>query len=65
VVIAEERGAPLLHGESPEMMCDRSEGVNKYEKGLNCISQIDFNILFPANCRLCLKLGINVLLLIN
>jgi hypothetical protein len=45
VVIPEERGAHSLHSGSPEMMRGRSEGVNKYEKGLNCIPQIDFNTL--------------------
>jgi len=43
------------------MMCGGSKGVNKYEKGLYCILQIDFNVLLPANCRLCLKLDINIL----
>ena len=61
VVIPEEHGAHSLHSGSCEMMCGGSEGVNKYEKGLYCILQIDFNVLLPANCRLCLKLDINIL----
>lgn len=65
VVYPEEHGAHSVHSGSPEMMCGRSEGVSKYEKSLNCIPQIDFNIFLPANCRLCLKLDINIILLID
>jgi hypothetical protein len=61
VVIPAEHGAHSVLSGNPEMMRGTSEGVNKYEKGLNCILQIDFNVLLPANCRLCLKLYISIL----